>query len=70
MNRTMTREEIMNSSLPYCSAVAKEISEIRMASMGFGGMLGKKKKEVAPEKVFTPDTADEAADYINSLFKS
>lgn len=38
--RTMTRTEIMKSSLPFLNAIAKEIIEIRSMSMGLGALSG------------------------------
>ena len=40
MNRTMTKQEILDSSLPYLIEVSKEINEIRVATSGLGGFSG------------------------------
>lgn len=40
MNRTMTRQEILNSSIPYLIEVSKEIGEVRALTSGFGGLGG------------------------------
>jgi len=61
MNRTMTREEILSSSLPYLIEVAKEISEIRALTSGLGGFGG---IGISTEK---PKQCTSMEDFVNSI---
>ena len=56
MNGTMSRNEILNSSLPYLNEIFKNVYEIRIKTSGFGGFGGitSQQSDVKKETCSTP----------------
>lgn len=70
MNGTMTRDEILNSSLPYLNEIFKNINEIRIKTSGFGGFgsVPSDNANSTSEKPIETTDMEEFANSINQFY--
>lgn len=69
MNRTMTRQEILDSSIPYLIEVSKEINETRALTSGLGGFGGvSRNANSSTEKPIETTDMEEFANSINQFY--